>query len=80
MLHFLFYILIFFSYFHMPSPYKEILSFFGQCHVTFPYMEPLSFFGRFIQKVVVSCFSDSFIQKTKQQWDGSCNVRSDSQL
>ena len=25
-------------------------------------MEPLSFFGRFVQKVIVSCFSDSFCQ------------------
>ena len=30
-------------------------------------MEPLSFFGRFVQKVKVSCFSDSFVQKTTQQ-------------
>ena len=30
-------------------------------------MEPLSFFGRFVQKVIVSCFSDSFVQKTTQQ-------------
>ena len=43
-------------------------------------MEPLSFFGRFVQKVIVSCFSDSFVQKTTQRSDCSCNVRSDSQL
>ena len=59
-----------------------IRNFFGHCHVTFPYMEPLSFFGRFVQKVTVSCFSDSFVQKTAQQKgasaDGSCNVTSDS--
>ena len=30
-------------------------------------MEPLSFFGRFVQKVKVSCFPDSFVQKTTQQ-------------
>ena len=30
-------------------------------------MKPLSFFGRFVQKVIVSCFSDSFVQKTTQQ-------------
>ena len=30
-------------------------------------METLSFFGRFVQKVIVSCFSDSFVQKTTQQ-------------
>ena len=30
-------------------------------------MEPLSFFGRFVQKVKVSYFSDSFVQKTTQQ-------------
>ena len=41
-------------------------------------MEALSFFGRFVQKVIVSCFSDSFVQKTTQQSDGSCNVTSDS--
>ena len=65
----------------MTCPYKEILSFFGHCHVTFPYMEPLSFCGRFAK---VSCFSDSFVQKTTQQKgasaDGSCNVTTDSQL
>ena len=50
--------------------------------MTFPYMEPFSFFGRFVQKVIVSRFSDSFVQKTTQQKgasaDGSCNVTSDS--
>ena len=35
--------------------------------MTFPYMEPLTFFGRFSQKIIVSCFSDSFVQKTTQQ-------------
>ena len=30
-------------------------------------MEPLSFFGMFVQKVIVSCFSDTFVQKTTQQ-------------
>ena len=38
-------------------------------------MEPLSFFGRFVQKVLLSCFSDSFVQKTTQQkelqWKGA---------
>ena len=48
-------------------PYKEIVSFFGHCHLTHPYMERLSFFGRFVQKVKVSNFSDSFVQKTTQQ-------------
>ena len=43
-------------------------------------MELLSFFGQIIQKLKVSCFSDSFVQKTTQQSDGSCNVTSDSQL
>ena len=43
-------------------------------------MEPLSFFGRFVQKVVLSFFSDSLVRKTTQQTDGSCNVTSDSQL
>ncbi len=54
-------------------------------------MESLSFFGSFVQKVKVSCFSDSFVQKTTQQkrifsgrelafgrQDGSCDVTSDS--
>ena len=34
-------------------------------------MEPLSFFGRFVQKVIVSCFSDSFCQFLSQPSDGS---------
>ena len=51
----------------MICPYKEIFSFFGRCHLTFPYKEPLSFFGRSVKKVKVSCFSDSFVQKTTQR-------------
>ena len=43
-------------------------------------MEPLSIFGRFVQKVIVSCFSDSFVQKTTQESYGSCNVTSGSQF
>ena len=43
-------------------------------------MEPLSFFGRFVQKAIVSCFSDSFNEKTTQQSDGSFNVTIDSQF
>ena len=42
---------------------------FGYCHVKFPYMELLSFFSSFVQKVLVSCFSDSLVQKTTQQSD-----------
>ena len=64
----------------MTFQYEEILSFFGHCHVTFPYMEALSFFGRFVLKVIVSCFSDSFVQKRTQQSDSSYTVTSDSQL
>ena len=83
-LHFVTYIRIPFDHCHVTFPYKEILSFFGLCHVTFPYMEPLSFLGRFVQKLILSCFSDSFVRKTTQQKgasaDGSCNVTSDSQL
>ena len=30
-------------------------------------MEPLSFFGRFVQEVILSCFSDSFVQKNELQ-------------
>ena len=37
------------------------------------------FFGRFVQKVGVFCFSDSVVQKTTRQKDGSCNITSDSQ-
>ena len=38
------------------------------------------FFGRFVQKVKISCFSASFVQKKTQQLNGSCNVTNDSQL
>ena len=79
-LHVVTYIRMFFGHCHVTCPYKDILSFFGHFHLTVPYMEPLSFFGRFVQKVKVSCFSDSFVQKMVQQSDGSCNVTSDSQL
>ena len=83
-LHFVSYIRISFNHCHVTFPNKEILSFFGHCHVTFLYIEPLSFFGRIVQKIKVSCFSDSFVQKATQQKgasvDGSCNVTSDSQL
>ena len=71
----------FFGHCHVTFPLKEILSFFGyRQEATFPYMETLSFFGRFVQKVIVSCFSASFVQKTTEQSDGSCNVKSDSHL
>ena len=66
-LHFVTYIRMFFGHCDVTFPYKEIPSFFCHCHVTFPYMEPLSSFGRFVQKVKVSYFSDSFVQKTTQQ-------------
>ena len=36
-------------------------------------MEPLSFFGRFVQKEKVSCFPDSFVQKTTQQKGASAD-------
>ena len=48
--------------------------------MTFPNMKPLSFFGSSVQKVLLSCFSDSFVQKTTQQLDGSYKVTSDSQF
>ena len=79
-LHILTYMRIFFGHCHVTFPYKEIFSFSGPCHVTFPYMERLFFFRRFVQKVIVSYFSDSFVQKTTQQSGGSCNVTSDTQL
>ena len=59
---------------------RTLCPFFGHCHVTFPNKDTLSFFARFVQKVVLSCFSDSFVQKTTQQADGSFNATSDSQL
>ena len=37
-------------------------------------MEPVSFFGRFVQKVKVSCFSESFVQKTTQQKGASAEA------
>ena len=40
----------------------------------------LIFFETFVQRVVIVCFSPSFIQKTTQQSDGICNATSDSQL
>ena len=43
-------------------------------------MEPLSFFGRFVQKVIVSCFSDSFCQFLSQHSDGSHYVTNNTQL
>ena len=73
-------IISFFDHCHVTFSDKENLSFFGHCHETFPYKEPLSFFGKFVQKVRVFCFSDSFDQKTTQQSDGSCIVTSDFQL
>ena len=79
-LHVLTYIRIFFVYCHVTFPYKEILSFFRPCHVTFPYMELLSFFGGFVQKLILSCLSDSFVQERTQQSDVSCNDTSDSQF
>ena len=30
-------------------------------------MEPLAVFDRFVQKIIISCFSDSIVQKTTQQ-------------
>ena len=59
---------------------RTFFPFFGHCHVTFPNNDTLSCFARFVQKVVVSCFSDSFAQKTTQQADGSFNATSDSQF
>ena len=40
---------------------------FGHCHLTFPHMELLTFFGRFVKKVIVSCISSWFVQKTMEQ-------------
>ena len=79
-LQFFAYIRNFFGHCHLTLPYKVILSLFGHCHLTFPYKEPLSFFGRFVQKLIISCFSDSFVQKTTQHSDGSCNLTIDSRV
>ena len=62
-----------FGHYYMKFLCKEILFFFGHCHVTFPYMEPLSFFGRFLEKVTLFCFSDSFVQKITQQKGASAD-------
>ena len=70
----------FFGHCHVTFPYMAILSFFTLCQVTFPYMEPVSFSIKFVQKVILVCFWYSFVQKTTQQSDGSCNFQSDSQL
>ena len=79
-LKFVTYIRIFSGHCHVTFPFKQVLSFSGHCHATFPYMKLLSFPGRFVQKVIVSCFPDSFVQTLTQQSDGSCNVTNDSQL
>ena len=42
--------------------------------------EPLSSFDWFVQKTLVPCFADPFVQETTQQWDGKCNVKSDLRL
>ena len=43
-------------------------------------MEPFNFFGRLVQKVIVSCFSDSFCQFLSQCSDGSHYDTSNPQL
>ena len=61
---------------------------FVHCHVIIPNKEIFSyslsrdnsFFGRLLQKVVKLCYSDSFLQKTTQQLDGSCNDTSHTQI
>ena len=78
-LHFLTFIRFFFSHCHVDFPLGWIPSPCGHCHVTFPDMEHVSFFVSFVQKVVVICFWDSFVEKATQQPDGSCNATSDSQ-
>ena len=79
-LHIVIYIRIFSGQCYVTFPYMYILPCIGPRNVTIPYMERLSFFGRLVQKQLLSCFSDSFVQKTTEQSDGSCNVTSDSQL
>ena len=43
-------------------------------------MDPLFFFSRFVQKVIVSCFSEYSVRKTTQQSHGCCNGTCPSQL
>ena len=52
----------------------------GHCQEAFSYMEPFSFLVGLYKKVIVTCFSDSIVQKTNEQSYGSCYVTSDSQL
>ena len=40
----------------------------------------ISFSANVVQKIVILCFSDLFVQKTIQQSTGSCKVTSDSQV
>ena len=42
--------------------------------------EPRSFFDWSVQKVLVPCLSDPFVQETTQQSDGKCNFESDFRL
>ena len=67
------YIRIFYGHCHVTFPYKEILSYFSDCHVTVPYTDLHSFCVWFVQKVLVSCFSHSFVQKTAQQKQASAD-------
>ena len=71
MLHFVTYLRILFGHCHVKNPYMEPFSFFGHCHVTFPYMEPISFFGRFVQNVIVSCFSSHSFRQFLSQPKGA---------
>ena len=38
-------------------------------------MERLFFCGRFVEEIIVSCLSDSIVQKKTQQSDGSCKLQ-----
>ena len=57
------YLRLLFGLFHVTFPYRKILYISGPCHLTCPYMKSLCFFGRFVEKVIVSCFSDSLVKQ-----------------
>ena len=60
--------------FRVQFPDQEIMSCFGHCHVMF------TFFRSVVHNLLTIRFPDSFIRKTNQQTDGSCNLTSVTQL
>ena len=74
------YIRIRFGHSQVKYPYDKVFFPFGICHVAFPYMDPVSFLSKSVQKVVLSCSLEYFVQKTTQQSHGCCNVTCASQF